>query len=61
VIYPATLAAPPPTSTVSFRVGSTRANNAHLSLSADGTGRVVVKNNAPSALHLVVDVNGYYR
>ncbi len=61
VIYPATLATPPPTSTISFRIGSTRANNAHLSLSADGTGRVVVKNNAAGALHLVVDVNGYYR
>lgn len=61
VIYPATLATAPPTSTVSFRIRSTRANNAHISLSADGTGRVVVKNNAAGALHLVVDVNGYYR
>lgn len=61
VIYPATLATAPPTSTVSFRIGSTRANNAHLSLASDGTGRVVAKNNASGALHLVVDVNGYYR
>lgn len=61
VIYPATLAAPPPTSTISFRTGKTRANNAHLLLASDGTGRVIVKNNAAGALHLVLDVNGYYR
>ena len=61
VVYPATLAAPPAASTVSFRIGSTRANNAHLVLASDGTGRVIVKNNAAGALHLVVDVNGYYR
>jgi len=61
VVYPATLAAPPSASTISFRIGSTRANNAHLLLASDGTGRVVVKNNASGALHLVLDVNGYYR
>ncbi len=61
VVYPATLASPPPTSTISFRVGRTRANNAHLFLASDGTGRVVAKNNAPGAVNVVVDVNGYYR
>jgi hypothetical protein len=61
VVYPATLAIPPPTSTISFRIGSTRANNAQLLLSSDGSGRVVAKNNAAGALHLVVDVDGYYR
>lgn len=61
VMYPATLAVPPPTSTVSFRAGKNRANNANLLLSSDGTGRVVARNNAAGALHLVVDVNGYWR
>jgi hypothetical protein len=61
VIYPATLASPPAASTVSFRAGRTRANNAHLFLSSDGTGRITVRNNANGALNLVLDVNGYYR
>ncbi len=60
-IYPATLLVAPPTSTISFRSGRNRANNAILTLASDGTGRVVVKNNAMGALYLVVDVNGYYR
>ncbi|HEY3349678.1 MAG TPA: M12 family metallo-peptidase [Thermoanaerobaculia bacterium] len=61
VIYPATLVSPPAVSTVSFRAGTTRANNAHLFLSGDGTGRVTVRNNTNGSLNLVVDVNGYYR
>jgi hypothetical protein len=61
VAYPATLPAPPPTSTISFRAGRTRANNTHLLLATDGTGQVTVKNNAAGSLHLVLDVNGYYR
>jgi hypothetical protein len=61
VAYPATLSAPPTASTISFRSGRTRANNAHLALSSDGTGRVTMKNNAAGALNLVLDVNGYYR
>jgi hypothetical protein len=61
VIYPATLLSPPAVSTVSFRAGRTRANNAHLALSSDGTGRVTVRNNTNGSLHLVLDVNGYYR
>lgn len=61
VVYPATLAAPPPTSSISFRSGTTRANNAHLFLASDGTGRVAVKNSSTGTVHLVVDVNGYYR
>jgi hypothetical protein len=61
VIYPATLASPPTASTISFRSGGTRANNAHLALSSDGTGRVTAKNNAAGALNLVLDVTGYYQ
>jgi hypothetical protein len=61
VIYPATLVSPPAVSTVSFRAGRTRANNGHLFLSSDGTGRVTVRNNTNGSLNLVLDVNGYYR
>ncbi|MEO8054659.1 MAG: M12 family metallo-peptidase [Acidobacteriota bacterium] len=61
VIYPATLVSPPAVSTVSFRAGRTRANNAHLFLSSDGAGRVTVRNNSSGSLNLVLDVNGCYR
>ena len=59
--YPATLAVAPTTSTISFRTGTTRANNALLLLATDGTGRIVVKNNSAGALYIVMDVNGYYK
>ncbi|HSB63046.1 MAG TPA: M12 family metallo-peptidase, partial [Thermoanaerobaculia bacterium] len=61
VIYPATLVTAPNASTISFRAGKTRANNSQLLLASDGTGRIVVKNNAAASLNLVVDVNGFYR
>jgi Metallo-peptidase family M12 len=60
VAYPAGIAGPL-ASTVSFRAGKTRANNAQIMLSQDGTGRIVVQNNSAGALDLVVDVNGYYQ
>ena len=50
----------PNASTLSFRAGRTRANNAQLRLSSDGTGRATVKNNAAGTLDLVLDVTGYY-
>jgi hypothetical protein len=61
VIYPATLVTAPNATTISFRTGRMRANNAMLLLSADGTGRITVKNNAAGALDLVLDVNGYFK
>jgi hypothetical protein len=61
LIYPATLVTAPNASTISFRAGATRANNAQLLLSADGTGRITVKNNAAASLDLIVDVNGYFK
>jgi hypothetical protein len=60
VIYPATLVTAPNASTISFRAGRTRANNAQLLLSVDGTGRITVKNKAAGALDFVLDVNGYF-
>jgi hypothetical protein len=59
VFYPAGTGVPG-ASTISFRAGRTRANNAQVLLSGDGTGRATVKNNAAGGLDLVVDVNGYY-
>jgi ketol-acid reductoisomerase len=59
VFYPAGTGIPT-ASTISFRAGRTRANNAQVLLSTDGTGRATVKNNAAGALDLVIDVNGYY-
>ncbi|MEO8054199.1 MAG: hypothetical protein ABI768_03540, partial [Acidobacteriota bacterium] len=59
VFYPAGTGVPN-ASTVSFRAGRTRANNAQILLSSDGTGRATVKNGAAGALDLVIDVNGYH-
>jgi hypothetical protein len=51
----------PNTTTNSFSVGSTRANNTVINLSTDGTATLSVKLNAAAAAHLVVDVNGYFQ
>jgi hypothetical protein len=59
VLYPAGMGVPN-TSSINFREGKTRANNAQVLLSSDGTGRATVKNNAAGAVDLVIDVNGYY-
>jgi hypothetical protein len=46
------------TSTMNYRTGKTRANNAIVPLSANG--RVSVKNEG-SALHFIIDVTGYFK
>lgn len=47
---------------ISFPSGKTRANNAMLLLSvAGGSGRITVRNDAPGTVHLILDVNGYFR
>jgi hypothetical protein len=51
----------PSTSSISFRAGQTRANNAHVLLATDGTGSFKVQNNSTGTVHFLVDVNGYYR
>jgi len=53
--------ATPTASTVSFGAGLTRANNAMLLVAGDGSGSVNVVNRSPGPLHLIVDVNGYFR
>jgi hypothetical protein len=59
-IYPGNTAAPL-ASAISFRTSRTRANNAKIALATDGTGTIGVTNNAAGTVHLVVDVNGYFK
>lgn len=51
----------PLASSINFRAGQTRANNAVVPLAADGSAGFGVRNDAPGTVHLVVDVNGYFR
>jgi hypothetical protein len=48
------------TTAISFGAGQTRANNAHVALSADGMGLATARNGSNGSLDLVLDVNGYY-
>jgi hypothetical protein len=50
-----------PTSVINFRAGQTRANDAMVLLATDGTGTIGVKNDAAGSVHLIVDVNGYFK
>ena len=59
VVYPNGMPSAPSASTISVRAGRTRANNALVYLGTDGS--FLVRNSAPGALDLVVDVNGYFR
>lgn len=55
-------ASPPTSSTINFRPGLTRANNAVLMLASSGTGALTVQNNATTgATHVLIDVNGYFQ
>jgi hypothetical protein len=53
----------PPTSTISFAAGRTRANNAVMPLSFDGRGNLTVYVNMPPGgqVHVILDVVGYFR
>jgi PKD repeat protein len=59
-VYPGNIA-PPSTSAISFRAGRTRANGGMAVLATDGTGTIGIKNDAAGAVHVVLDVNGYFR
>jgi hypothetical protein len=50
----------PITSTINFRPGQTRANNAILPLSTDGLGTIGVLNGSSGTVHVIVDVSGYF-
>jgi hypothetical protein len=61
VAFPADLALPPGTNTLSFGAGRTRANNAVLLLARDASGKAAFLAQMPSGtVHLIVDVNGWW-
>lgn len=47
-------------SRINFQAGQTRANNAILFLSGDGSGGVAVLNGSGGAAHFILDVNGWF-
>jgi hypothetical protein len=59
VLYPGDQPVPA-ASTVSFRTGRTRANNAILRIATDGSGTLGVSNGAAGPVQFIVDVNGYF-
>jgi hypothetical protein len=61
-LYPGDLG-PPPSSTLNFGPGQTRANNAVVKLAGSGAGTFALRQfTSPSAsVHVLVDVNGYFQ
>jgi len=49
------------TFSISFSAGQTRANNALLQLSLNGSGSFKVQTSAPGNVDFILDVNGYFR
>jgi hypothetical protein len=47
-------------SAVNFSAGQTRANNGMVMLATDATGGVAATNRSSGAVHLVLDVSGYF-
>ena len=61
VAFPVELAQPSLATTLAFRAGTTRANNAVLLVARDGSGAVAFSNDLPSgSVHLIVDANGWW-
>ena len=60
VVYPGDRPAPA-TSTLNFAAGRTLANSAIVGLATSGAGTVAVKNGASTAVHVILDVNGYFQ
>ncbi len=50
----------PSTSNGNFAAGQTRANNAVVLLSTNGTGVLAALNGSVGSVHLILDVNGYF-
>ena len=61
VLYRGDLTEEPISSSLSFRAGKTRANNALLELSREGDGTFKVRNRAAGPIHFILDVNGSFR
>jgi hypothetical protein len=51
----------PLASTINFSPGQTRANNAVVPLASDFTGTINVTNGSSGTVHLILDVNGYFK
>jgi hypothetical protein len=54
-------ATPPLASSINFRAGQTRANNAITPLASDGSGTIGILNGSSGNAHVIVDVNGYFQ
>jgi N-acetylneuraminic acid mutarotase len=59
-VYPGDWVSAPVVSNVHFSAGQTRSNNTIVCLATDGTGAVKVRNGSVGAVHVVLDVNGYF-
>jgi hypothetical protein len=51
----------PLASSINFGTGQTRANNAVLALSSDGSGQIAIFSGSGGTVHLIVDINGYFQ
>jgi hypothetical protein len=60
VVFPGNSVLEPSASTLHFAAGVNRANNAVVLLATDGSGSLKVKNRSADAVHLVLDVSGYF-
>ncbi len=60
VLFPADVETPL-TSSINFAAGQTRANNAVLRLSFDGSGGIKVQNGSGGTVDFILDVNGYFQ
>jgi hypothetical protein len=60
-LFPGDAPGPPLASSINFSAAQTRANNAIVPLSSDGTGTIGVKNGSAGVVHFVLDVNGYFQ
>lgn len=59
-LFPADVSVPL-VSTINWSPGQTRANNAIVAGSADGTVAIKVKNSSAGTVHFVLDVSGYFQ
>jgi hypothetical protein len=50
-----------PATSISFKLGVTRANNGLMTLSWSGNGTVSVTNNSSSSTNFIIDANGYFQ
>jgi hypothetical protein len=58
-MFPADQTVAPITSAINFATGQTLANN--MILAVDASGSIRVQNDAQGTVHLILDVNGYFK